>query len=46
MVNEDASEMVRIDLTKMLNPADVPVSGNVCTSGTLPASVESFIPLP
>ena len=46
MVNGSATEMVRVDLTKMLNPANVPVTGNVCTSGTLPASVESFFPLP
>lgn len=46
MVNDSATEMVRIDLTAMLNAADVPATGNVCTSGTLPTSVESFIPLP
>ncbi len=46
MVNEGATEMVRVDLTDMLNPAIVPATGNVCNSGTLPASAESFIPLP
>ena len=46
MVNDGATEMVRIDLTAMLNATDVPATGNVCTSGTLPTSVESFIPLP
>jgi hypothetical protein len=30
----------------MLNPSIVPVTGNVCNSGTLPASAESFISLP
>jgi Fibronectin type III domain len=46
LVNEGATEMVRVDLTEMLNPDDVPATGNVCDSGTLPASAESFIPLP
>ena len=46
LVNEGATEMVRVDLTAMLNPATVPATGDVCTSGTLPSSVESFIPLP
>ena len=30
----------------MLNPATVPVTGNVCNSTTLSSTVESFIPLP
>ena len=46
LVNEGATEMVRVDLTQMLNPATVPVTGNVCNSSTLPSSVEDFIPLP
>ena len=46
LVNEGATEMVRVNLTAMLNPATVPAAGDVCTSGTLPSSVESFIPLP
>jgi hypothetical protein len=46
MVNEGATEMVRVDLTDMLNPSTVPVTGNVCNSGTLPSSAETFIPLP
>jgi hypothetical protein len=46
LVNEGATEMVRVDLTDMLNPASVPVTGNVCNSGTLPSSAETFIPLP
>jgi hypothetical protein len=35
-----------VDLTKMLNPTAVPGSGNVCTAGTLPSSVVSFVQLP
>jgi hypothetical protein len=46
MVNDGATQMVRVDLTDMLNPAIVPASGNVCTSGTLPSSAATFIPLP
>jgi hypothetical protein len=46
LVNAGATEMVRVDLTAMLTPATVPATGDVCTSGTLPSSVESFIPLP
>ncbi len=46
LVNEGATEMVRVDLTQMLNAADVPSTGDVCNSGTLPSSAESFIPLP
>lgn len=46
LVNEGATEMVRVDLTQMLNPAIVPSSGHVCNNGILPGSVESFIPLP
>jgi hypothetical protein len=46
LANEGASWLVRVDLTQMLNPAIVPVSGNVCTAGTLPASAVSFVPLP
>jgi hypothetical protein len=46
LVNDTATEMVRVDLTKMLNSADVPATGNVCTSGTLPSSAETFISLP
>lgn len=46
MVNDGATEMVRVDLTQMLNPATVPVTGNVCNSTTLSSTVESFIPLP
>jgi hypothetical protein len=45
LVNVGATEMVRVDLTAMLNSATVPATGDVCNSGTLPSSVESFIPL-
>ena len=46
LVNEGSTEMVRVDLTDMLNPSTVPTTGDVCNSGTLPASVKTFIPLP
>ena len=46
LVNEGATEMVRVDLTDMLNPAIVPATGNACDSTTLPSAAESFIPLP
>jgi hypothetical protein len=46
MVNGGATEMVRVDLTDMLDPSTVPVTGNVCNSGTLPSSAETFFPLP
>lgn len=46
LVNLGATEMVRVNLTEMLNPAVVPSPGHICTSGTLPSSVETFIPLP
>jgi len=46
LVNEGATEMVKVDLTDMLNPAVVPATGNVCNAGTLPATAETFITLP
>lgn len=46
LVNSGATQMVRVDLTKMLDPASVPSAGNVCSDGTLPTSAESFIALP
>jgi hypothetical protein len=46
LVNGGATEMVRVDLTDMLNPAMVPATGNVCNAATLPSSAETFIPLP
>jgi hypothetical protein len=46
LVNEGASEMVRVDLTDMLNPTVVPATAHLCNSTTLPSSAETFIPLP
>ncbi len=46
LVNEGATELVRVDLTAMLNPADVPATGNVCDSTDLPDTVQSTITLP
>lgn len=46
LVNDGATEMVRVNLTKMLSPASVPVKKKVCKRGTLPSSVETFIRLP
>ncbi|MCW2936369.1 MAG: uncharacterized protein JWM19_7331, partial [Actinomycetia bacterium] len=46
LVNGNATEMVAVNLTAMLNPATVPATGDVCNGGTLPSSVERFIPLP
>jgi hypothetical protein len=46
LVNGGATEMVRVDLTKMLDGTTVPATGHVCNSGTLPSTVESFISLP
>ena len=45
LVNRGATEMVKVDLTKMLN---LPATRypNVCDSGTLDSNTESFIPLP
>ena len=40
--------LARVDLTKMLNPAVVPrtTGTHVCSAGTLPAAVRSFIAVP
>lgn len=46
MVNDGATQMVAVDLTKMLDGTTVPATGNVCTGGTLPATAETFIALP
>jgi hypothetical protein len=46
MANKGGTELVRVDLTDMLNASDVPATGNVCNSGTLPSSAVTFIPLP
>jgi len=46
LANSGASSLARVDLTQMLNTTTVPRTGNVCTSGFLPPSVVSFIPVP
>jgi hypothetical protein len=46
LVNKGATEMVRVDLTDMLEPSVIPATGNVCNSGTLPSGAKKFIPLP
>ncbi|HET9896753.1 MAG TPA: fibronectin type III domain-containing protein [Streptosporangiaceae bacterium] len=46
LVNEGATEMVRVDLTSMLNPTIVPATGNVCNNGALPSKAKTFISLP
>ena len=46
LANFDATSLAVVDLTKMLNTAIVPRTGNACTSGTLPATVVSFIAVP
>ena len=42
------TQLAVIDLTSMLNPSIVPrtAGGHGCAGGTLPSTVESFIPLP
>lgn len=46
--DEGASWLARVDLTKLLDPALVPrdAGGHACASGMIPASLESFIPVP
>lgn len=46
LANNGATMLARVDLTEMLNPVTVPRTGNVCTSGSLPASVVTCIPVP
>ena len=46
LVNEGATELVRVDLTEMLSSSSDPATGHVCNSTTLPSSAETFIPLP
>jgi hypothetical protein len=46
LVNAGATSVAVVDLTKMLNSTIVPRTGNVCTAGTLPATVVSFITVP
>ncbi|MEV7026607.1 hypothetical protein, partial [Kitasatospora sp. NPDC093558] len=36
LVNDGATQMAAVDLTKMLDGTTVPSTGNVCNSGTLP----------
>ncbi len=46
--NKPTNWMARVDLTKLLNPAVVPrtTGTHVCSAGTLPPGVLSFIPVP
>jgi microcystin-dependent protein len=46
LANEGATEIVKVDLTDMLNPAIVPATGNVCNASTLPPGAVTFITLP
>jgi hypothetical protein len=48
LANGGASELARVDLTKMLDPTTVPrtVGGHGCASGTLPAAAVSSISAP
>ncbi|MEV7543959.1 hypothetical protein [Streptomyces sp. NPDC089915] len=46
MVNDGATRMVAVDLTRMLDGTTVPATGNVRDGGTLPATVQTFIALP
>ena len=48
LANGDASQLARVDLTKLLNSSIVPrtAGGHACAAGTLPASVVSFITVP
>lgn len=46
LTNDAATQLAVVDLTQMLNPAVVPRTGNLCTSGTLPMTVVSFIAVP
>jgi uncharacterized repeat protein (TIGR01451 family) len=45
---EGATEVAKVDLTKMLNPSIVKrtAGGHACEAGTLPAAVVSFISVP
>jgi hypothetical protein len=46
--NGGANWLARVDLTQLLNPAIVArdSAGHACAGGTIPASAESFIPVP
>ena len=46
LTNGGATSLAVVNLTKMLNTTIVPRTGNVCTDGTLPATVVSFIAVP
>jgi hypothetical protein len=48
LANGGASELARVDLTKMLDPTTVPrtAGGHGCASGTLPAAAVSLISVP
>ncbi|MBV8906425.1 MAG: hypothetical protein JOZ22_22525 [Acidobacteriia bacterium] len=48
LANGTATSLAVVDLTQVLNPAIVPrtVAGHGCASGTLPASVVSFVSVP
>lgn len=46
MVNDGATQLAVVDLTRMLDGTTVPTTGNVCNSGTLPPTAVSFIALP
>jgi hypothetical protein len=48
LANGGATELARVDLTKMLDPTTVPrtVGGHGCASGTLPAAAVSPISVP
>ena len=47
-VNNGASLLARVDLTKLLDPTIVPrtAAGHACFGGTIPPSVEDFISVP
>jgi hypothetical protein len=48
LANGSATELARVDLTKMLDPTTVPrtVGGHGCASGTLPTAAVSLISVP
>jgi hypothetical protein len=48
LANGGATELARVDLTKMLDPTTVPrtAGGHGCASGTLPAAAVSPISVP
>jgi hypothetical protein len=48
LANGGATELARVDLTKMLDPTTVPrtAGGHGCASGTLPAAAASLISVP